>query len=230
MYNLAILTDIKKEKMIMPAGSQLKLVYSSSEDQVLNQLVDVDGVLVHSSTLEKSTRIYEFMLAVNRNKQLPVWVKSETESEGKENNRVLLELGALGYLDAKISDEENFVLIENTLRLIYQSDQEESSEKSILLNPTNRTLQIGDKDHIQLTKKEYKLVKYLSSEMNQGFTYKEIYQEVWGEKSDVTKKMKRYKIANTVFHIRTKLKGYGYSTEVLRTVRSVGYMLDIKEC
>lgn len=231
MYNLAVLTDSRKEKSIMPLSSQLKLFYSSTEDQVLEQLAYVDGVLVDISSLEKPTKIYEFMLSINRKGSLPVWVWPDII--GEENNRVLLELGSLGYLDSKLSDEENFVLIENTLKLIYKlTPKVSASHKAMntpVLKPTNSTFRLGEKEDIHLTRMEYRLIKYLSSRVNQAFTYEEIYEEVWGEKVDITKEMKRYRIANMVFHIRTKLGEYGYSADVLRTVRSIGYMLDIKE-
>lgn len=197
------------------------------EMQLLQQLQSVHGVVIYSSVEKNLNSILELILSINKESTLPVWIRSETETVivGKKVN---LQLGVLGNLGQDISDEEMFVIIENTFNMIYGQrggrmvDSPTYSE--IQLNNLNYSIKAHDKAEIRLTRLEYRLVSLLFSKVNQAFTYEEIYQHVWGD--DKKSSYKKYRIANLIFHVRNKLVRHGFNPKLLRTVRSVGYLFD----
>nr|WP_086348796.1 winged helix-turn-helix domain-containing protein [Enterococcus sp. 9E7_DIV0242]OTP17599.1 hypothetical protein A5888_001737 [Enterococcus sp. 9E7_DIV0242] len=198
------------------------------ESQLLKHLSKIHGVVIYSSAEENLNNILELILSINKESTIPVWVRSATESAiiGK---RVNLELGVLGNLGRDISDEEMFAIIENTFNMIYGQPTkvlEPSSYADIQLNALNCSIKVHDKAEIRLTRLEYRIVSLLFTKVNQAFTYEEIYQHVWGD--DEESSDKKYRVANLVFHIRNKLVKYGLNADLLRTVRSVGYLLDTK--
>lgn len=225
MYNLAL---VNAEGVFIPASIGLRALHFSDNERLLSQLESVQGIVVYSST-GKSQEVLELILSIKRRVLLPIWVRSETDD--LVSNKINLELGVLGNLGKEISDEEAFVIIENTLKFIYSAKSETILEthrtNELELNRLNCTMKV-DEIEVNLTRLEYKMINLLASRVNQAFTYEEIYQYIWADEKEIETDnfSKRYRIANLAFQIRNKLSQKNINPKMLRTVRSVGYLLD----
>ncbi|MFD2307324.1 DNA-binding response regulator [Enterococcus termitis] len=224
MYNLAIFNT---RDYSIPPSTQIRDCYFSDENQLLEHLDSLHGVLIYSSE-DSQSQVLELILSLKKQSLLPIWVKSKTENE--ISKKINLELGVLGNLDKNISDDELFVIIENTLKLIHKSDRENingrNTSNELELNSLNCSMKLPNKSEVSLTRLEYRMVSLLASRVNQAFTYEEISNHVWEGNENVDFSMKTYRVANVAFHIRNKLKQGGVDPKILRTVRSVGYLLD----
>ncbi|MDA9472502.1 DNA-binding response regulator [Enterococcus sp. 5H] len=225
MYNLAM---FNLQGYSIPASLKLYDFYFSDENHLLNQLENVHGIVIHCSADEHQNKVLELILSIKRRLILPVWVRSETDNV--ISKKLNLELGVLGNFDKNITNEEMFVIIENTLNIVYDKDSKENIETKVknelLLNSLNFSIKIPDKAEISLTRMEFKMISLLASRMNQAFTYEEIYKHVWEDEEEIDNSAKGYRTSNLAFHIRNKFIQHGINPKILRTVRSVGYLLD----
>lgn len=225
MYNLAM---FNLQDYSIPASIKLCDFYFSDENHLLNQLENVHGIVIHCSSDENQNKVLELILSIKRRFTLPIWVRSETDNV--ISKKLNLELGVVGNFDKNITNEEMFVIIENTLKLVYSNENEENIEtkasKELLLNSLNFSIKVPGKAEVSLTRMEFKMISLLASRMNQAFTYEEIYKHVWESEEDTDNSTKGYRTSNLAFHIRNKLSHHGMNPKILRTVRSVGYLLD----
>lgn len=225
MYTLAIIHAHERE---LPKTLDLKGVYITTEQQLFHQLDQIHGVVIYQKKGQDPRTNFEWLLSIKRRRLLPVWIIDE--SENKLTRKLTIELGAIGVLDSNISGEEMFVLIKNTLTLIYpvglQTTGGDAGKRTFQLNAQNHSINIPNRGEISLTHLEYKLLSLLDTKANQAFTYEDIHGTVWTQERDTAFLEKKYRIANMVFHIRSKLKNNGVNPNILRTVRSIGYLLD----
>lgn len=229
MYNLAIYNGYDYD---IPSSIRLREFHFSQEQQLLSQLDTVQGVVIHYSEEDNQNKILELILSINRHFSLPIWIRDKAEST--MSKKLNLELGVLGNLDSTISDEEMYVIIENTLNLFHRKATEEGRRdpiNKIKLDSFNNSIKLAGTAEVALTQLEYRMLTLLATRVNQAFTYEEIYESVWSFGEDVSIQVKKYRTSNLAFHIRNKLSRHGINPKVLRTVRSVGYLLDsnIKE-
>lgn len=76
---------------------------------------------------------------------------------------------------------------------------------------------------VNLTRKEYKLLSLLQSDIGKPFTHEEIYQYIWRKTYDNPKP----RVANVVFSLREKLEKAGYPAEkYIQTVHGFGYKMN----
>ncbi|MDA9472812.1 DNA-binding response regulator [Enterococcus sp. 5H] len=226
MYNLAVFNS---RGYSIPSSIKLSGFYYHDEKQLLNQLDIAHGVVIHCSAEENQNKVLELILSIKRRFTLPIWIRTETDKV--VSKQLNLELGVLGNLDETISNEEMFVIIENTLKLIHNSENDNNvetkinSEIKLQLNSLNGSIKIPSSSEVILTRMEYRMISFLATRMNQAFAYEEIFKHVWKE-DDTDNSSKRYRTSNLAFHIRNKLSENGINPRILRTVRSVGYLLD----
>lgn len=225
MYNLA---TVNTEEYSIPDSLNLRGFNFSDEKHLFHQLDHIHGVIIRQKKGKDPSSNFELMLSIKRHSSLPIWIIDETEN--RVNRKLTIELGAIGVLDPKFSDEEMFVLIKNTMDLIYpkalQNTTKETKKGNLKLNAQNHSIQLPNQTEVSLTNLEYKLLALLDTRVNQAFTYENIYSNIWNSKRETELSEKKYRIANMVFHIRNKLKHHDINPNVLRTVRSVGYLLD----
>lgn len=226
MYNIAIFNR-KKHPII--SSQKLNLVEIADENQLFHQLNFIDGIVIHRSEEEDQNKLLELLLSIKRQKYFPIWIREENGDQ--LIRRLAIELGALSSFDATSSSDEIVRVIENTFHLIYQNSLKVSGENEngteITLNESNLSIMMPNNTEIRLTQLEYKLVSLLANNINQTFVYEDIYKHVWPVDNELNTGHKKYRIANLVFHIRTKLKQHKVNSNVLQTVRSVGYRLNI---
>ncbi|MDA9471616.1 DNA-binding response regulator [Enterococcus sp. 5H] len=226
MYNIAVFN--RKNHPIL-ISQKLKLIEVADESQLLHQLNFIDGVVIHRSEGEDQNKVLELLLSIKRQKYFPIWIREENGD--RLIRKVAIELGALSGFDSTSSSDEIVRVIENTLHLIYQKRLVDSGENEkgteIGLNELNLSIIMPNNTEIRLTQLEYKLVSLLASNRNQAFVYEDIYKHVWPSDNEMNTGHKKYRIANLVFHTRAKLKQHKVNPNVLQTVRSVGYRLNI---
>lgn len=225
MYNLAI---INTQEYSVPESLNLRSFYFLDEKHLFQQVDTIHGVIIYQEKGEELSANLELILSIKRRSSLPIWIIDETKN--RMNRKLMLDLGAVGVLDSSFSDEEISILIKNTMELIYSRSVKNHSERTkkagFQLNTQNHSIQVPNKVEISLTHLEYKILTLLATRVNQAFTYEDIHATVWGKEREVEFIEQKYHIANTVFHIRDKLKRHGLNPNILRTVRSVGYLLD----
>lgn len=225
MYNIAIFN--RKNHPIL-ISQKLKLIEVADESQLLHQLNFIDGVVIHRSEGEDQNRVLELLLSIKRQKYFPIWIREENGD--RLIRKVAIELGALASFDSTSSSDEIVRVMENTFHLIYQNSLKVSGESDKIaqtrLNELNLSIIMPNNTEIRLTQLEYKLVSLLASNRNQAFVYEDIYKHVWPSDNEMNTGHKKYRIANLVFHIRAKLKQHKINPNTLKTVRSVGYLLD----
>ena len=232
MYNLAIYhpKEIPQQKNISKTH-KIKEFFFSEYEPLLHHLPQMHGVILFTSNRDRQENVLDTLVNIKRHTPVPTWVYGETDGTSK---KLHLELGVVGTLAQETSYDNLVQSIENTFRYIYQDRRVEMKEPTtefsdrIQLNDLNCSIQLPNEQEISLTQLEYKFISLLATKMNQAFTYDEIYTNIWRkEKSYLTDNVdKKYRVSNLAFHIRHKLKNYSVTTDLIRTVRSVGYLLD----
>ena len=84
-----------------------------------------------------------------------------------------------------------------------------------------------DRQEIQLTAKEYRILLLLATNKGRVLTYAQIYEQVWG---DFTTGNENNTIGSHICNLREKLYRANPDTPFyIRSVREVGYCLDVDE-
>ncbi|WP_348921396.1 winged helix-turn-helix domain-containing protein [Enterococcus rotai] len=139
---------------------------------------------------------------------------------------IYLQLGATIVFDCQVKPNEFGIIVSNLLQPktgLRQVVLEEKVESGLQLNTYNHSISLEEGQEAFLTPLEYKLVSYLKSKKDQGATYEEIYQALWQQEMG----NQRYRVANLVFHIRTKIEKSSAHPKYLKTIRTIGYVLCI---
>lgn len=188
------------------------------------------GVILFTSQ-ETKEKLLDILIKIKRQIPVPTWVYGERDMAMQ---KIHLELGALGIAETCLSFDILIHSIENILNYVYEGKDSSDEQKvpprqeSIRINDVNCSLQFADRQEISLTQLEYKFVSLLATKKNTAVTYEEIYQFAWekGEQSTTDYREQKYRVSNLAFHIRKKLKKHEVPNNLLRTVRSIGYLLD----
>lgn len=137
---------------------------------------------------------------------------------------IYLQLGATIVFDDQIKPNEFGIIVSNLLQPrvgLRQAVLEEKVGNELQLNAYNHSIRLENEQEVLLTPLEYKLVSYLKSKKEQGATYEEIYQVLWQQEMG----NQRYRVANLVFLIRTKIEKSTAHPKYLKTIRTIGYVL-----
>lgn len=198
------------------------------KDDILERVYGVHGLIIQHFSEKNYDKLFELVFLLKNKTAVPIWILS------KEMNTisrfVSLQLGVLGHFSHRIDSEELFLVIENTLQLMYtiettRNRQIFNSVNKIKLKEPNSSLIMESGLEISLTQLEYRMLSVLFSHPNQVFTYEAIYEQLWGKKE--SSKGKQCRIANLAFKVRNKLKSHNENPKILKTVRSVGYLWDV---
>lgn len=162
-----------------------------------------------------------------QNNFCPVWIYKE---KCNANDRLLLyNIGAISVFNEEMHQDEIIKAIHNGLTLIQKNVEDKNketitknNEKQFKLISENLCVLLGDKPPIYLTKKEYKTLSLLYSASPRAVSYKELYEEIW----DLPYDEKNYRIANIIFHLRSKLEKDVRAPKFVKTVRSNGYLFN----
>lgn len=155
---------------------------------------------------------------IRKESEVPIiFVSARTE----ELDRILgLELGADDYLAKPFSLRELVVRIKNILKrvnYIVQKENEVLNVQDLAIYVDQRIAKVEDRE-LQLTTKEYEVLKYLLENKGYPLSRDKIIQTIWGYEYDGYDR----NVDDTVKRLRRKLKEADSKVEIL-TVWGFGY-------
>jgi len=135
-------------------------------------------------------------------------------ARGEVENRVKgLKKGADDYIPKPFHIEELLARIERVAKRIRKTDRIEVN--GVVLDVENWKLIIDGKE-IDLSEKEFALLKILFENRGRVLSRKEILESVWGDSENISKNI----VDVYIKHLRDKLGSKG---DIIRTVRGKGY-------
>lgn len=78
---------------------------------------------------------------------------------------------------------------------------------------------------IELTRKEFDLVHLLFSSIGRVYTHEQIFMRVWGD--EINSVSENYAVWSLITRVRKKFRAISGSLEYIKTIRDVGYCIDI---
>lgn len=189
----------------------------------------LDAIVIFEDTMSVTCH---WLLELKKNVAVPIYLLSATNDS--YSNIIYLQLGVQACFPVKMESEELFYTLTNLLT--HYSDKSNqltttisdiTSSKVIELVPRNIGALIDGETEVSLTKKEYKALEILYNNAGQTITYEELKKELWNSEKNIEDK--NYRIANIIFHLRNKIEISTTNPGLIKTVRSKGYMLNIKK-
>lgn len=144
----------------------------------------------------------------------------------EEVDKVLgLELGADDYITKPFSMRELMARVKANLRRIDLSNNGSSKEKQLKITSDGLEIDLNKYEVrkkgevVELTLREYELLKFLASSGNQVFSREQLLEEVWGYEyyGDIRT------VDVTVRRLREKIEDKGQDFRYILTKRGVGY-------
>lgn len=183
-----------------------------NEGASLPSLVLLDIMLPGSDGLSVLKRLR----ALSRTARLPVIMLT---AKGGEADRVKgLDLGADDYIPKPFGVTELKARIRAVLRRAEISEPKETTCANITLDE-GRRLVLSDGREVELTFKEFELLRHLMLNPNIAMSREKLMDAVWGYDYEGE--------TRTVdMHVKTLRKKLGAAGEQIRTVRNVGYKIE----
>ncbi|AZO93413.1 response regulator transcription factor [Halocella sp. SP3-1] len=168
-------------------------------------LPDIDGFVVQSKIKKKNIPV--------------IFLTARTDLKDK---LLGLELGADDYITKPFDNRELVLRIKAVLRRVKSLEkQDEIKLATFKLMRSQHSFYIEDKK-IDLTPKEYKIIKCLMENHKKVFSREELLNLVWG--------FDYYGDTRTIdMHIQRLRKKLGKYKKAIRTVYSVGYKLEVEK-
>lgn len=207
------------------SNSKCNLIQMDSEnmDTIINNL---DGVFLKEGSTQNIGKICGMIVKIKEKSNPLIWVFSEEPSSIQK--MVYLELGADGAFTVDDKPEVINLTIKNSLKRYQKIKTAEKVDNSYqkvpgieLVFDTLSVLFDEGATKIALTRSEFRLMQLLYDNYKKGVSYQKIHEYMW----ETTYNNNKYRIANLIFHLRTKFEKAGVDPMVIRTVRSQGYTL-----
>ncbi|MCH4891338.1 response regulator transcription factor [Acidaminobacter sp. JC074] len=144
----------------------------------------------------------------------------------EEVDKVLgLELGADDYITKPFGMRELLARVKANLRRVDIDNSDTSSSKSVQIESGNLSIDLEryevkkEDEIIELTLREYELLKFLATQENQIFTREQLLKDVWGYEyfGDIRT------VDVTIRRLREKIEDDSSSPKFIMTKRGVGY-------
>lgn len=148
-------------------------------------------------------------------KDIPVIILSAKSSEF--DKVTCLELGADDYITKPFSVLEFLARVKAVTKR-YTTKQNIIEYKNVKIDLNKHRVEV-DKNFIELTLKEFEILKYLLENINIVITREQLIYKIWGYDFEGE--------SRTVdVHINTLRKKLGFDKDVIKTIRGVGYIIN----
>jgi len=201
----------KKDYEILEAGDGEKAlnIYKENKNKIALILLDVMMPKLHGWSVLKQIR--------QENEMLPIVMLTAKSDE--QDELFGFELGATEYIAKPFSPKILVARVEAILKRMSPRKKEEISCDGIIMNNEARTVTVDGKN-IEMSFREYELLKYLMENENIALARDKILNTVWnyeyyGDSRTIDSHIKkvRHKLGKKGKHIQT-IRGIGYKFEV----------------
>jgi len=189
-------------------------------------LDDLDGldVLVIEESIELNfTNICEWLLEIRKVSDIYILILADEEQMVFTSRMVYLKLGADGIFTEE-ADELDLIVKNVLKRLKKETIKRKEKESSFEIIPEKSCALVNKKQEVDLTRQEFLVLSILYKNKNQTVTYEDIYRGVWTKS---TGEVQKNRVCNLVSHVRKKFADLKNSPVQVKTIRSIGYILDI---
>lgn len=213
--NGLLLTILKKQ------GYEATGAYSGTEGKLCLSLNNYDLVILDLMLLGMTGE--ELIEYIRENSTMPVIIISAvTELKSKVN---LLKLGADDYVTKPFEISEVVARVEAQLRRYkkFSGDNQEKGKlvfKDIVLDMDTMKVTVSG-EQIQLTIKEYEILKLMISHPKKVFTRENLYETVWNQESYIEDNTVNVHISN----LRNKLARANKDEEYIKTIWGIGFTM-----
>ncbi|EOH92484.1 hypothetical protein UAW_03004 [Enterococcus haemoperoxidus ATCC BAA-382] len=230
MYTVGYLIEKKQEVNVhlnFLTDKGWTLAEINMKEQVAHQ-ENLDAIIIFEDTMSEACF---WLMKLKKHVKVPIYLLSAIDES--RSNIVYLQLGAEACFSMKMESEELYYTLTNLLshysnKSSYPSAKKSTSpkRKELELMPRNLSVLIDGEKEVSLTKKEYNALELLLNSPGQTISYSELKEKLWNSEMNVEDK--NYRVANIMFHLRNKIEISTTNPRFIKTVRSKGYMLDIK--
>ena len=189
---------------------------------------NLDAIIVFEETMPITCC---WLMELKKFVSAPIYLLSKANDS--HSNIVYLQLGIEACFQMKMEPEELYFTLINLLtnyakkgKSLLERGIETIQKKGLELIPRNLSVSIAGGKEIPLTKKEYQALELLYNNPCKTISYEEFKEKLWVLEPDIDNK--NYRIANLIFHLRNKIETNIADPKFIKTVRSKGYMLDLK--
>ena len=205
---------LKKYSFIPTAAYSAEMAYDLLEKNTYN-IVILDINLPDSSG-------FEICKEIRKMSNVPIIFASARSSVTDKVDG--LDMGGDFYLSKPYTLKELVATVNALVRRCYGSEDRIIEFGNIKINIDSRTV-YRNNQLVQLSLKEFDLLSYMAQNQNKALKKETLLSEVWGTFSTV-------ELQTLTVHIRwlrEKLEDDPANPKYIKTVRSVGYMLEISE-
>lgn len=210
-----LIRNVIKEYLIM---DNFECLEASNGEEALETVQNNDIDLIIMDIMMPKMDGYQAIKEIKKNKNIPFIVLSARSEEF--DKLIGFDLGIDDYVTKPFSPKELVARV----KAVTKRNKEEAityKYKTLILNDLAHEVSIDNKN-IFLTPKEYDLLKYLFQNENIALSRETILTNVWGYDF--------FGDERTVdTHIKTLRNNLGKYRDIIKTVRGMGYKLDVKE-
>ncbi|WP_086312961.1 hypothetical protein A5821_000533 [Enterococcus sp. 7F3_DIV0205] len=192
------------------------------EEFCLDDLDGLDVLVIEESIELNFTNICEWLLEIRKISDIYILILADEEQMVFTSRMVYLKLGADGIFTEE-ADELDLIVKNILKRIKKETIKKKDKESSFEIIPEKSCVLVNKKQEVDLTRQEFLALTILYKNKNQTVTYEDIYRGVWPKNSG---EVQKNRVCNLVSHVRKKFADLKNSPVQVKTIRSIGYILD----
>ncbi|MFD2305758.1 winged helix-turn-helix domain-containing protein [Enterococcus termitis] len=223
MYNIgyfSLRTPQNEYYKILKSDQQCSL--ELIETVCIEEVDRLDILIIEESKELNFTSICEHLLEIRKKSDVYILILADPEQTIFTSQMVYLKLGADGIYseEADVLD----LIVKNILKRVKKETIKKNMKRaSFEIIPEKSCIVVNENQEIDLTRQEFLAMSILFNKRDQTVTYEDIYRGVWSKQ---TGEVQKNRVCNLVSHIRKKFDAVKESPIRLKTVRSIGYILE----